>query len=80
MDEDDFVLGTVISFSGGRGYGFVKADDPAFKTDFLVHHSAIRMPGFRMLKAGQRVRFKPVIREDGSDASHAMHVVPLEDA
>jgi CspA family cold shock protein len=46
--------GTVKWFSEKKGYGFIEQDEGG---DIFVHHSAIDMPGFKILYEGDRVSF-----------------------
>lgn len=46
--------GIVKWFDGKKGYGFIQKDEGG---DVFVHHSAIRMPGFKILAEGDRVTF-----------------------
>ena len=47
--------GTVKWFNDSRGYGFITPDDGS--KDIFVHHSAIRMEGFKSLYEGDEVEF-----------------------
>jgi CspA family cold shock protein len=47
--------GVVQWFSRAKGYGFIKEDGGS---DLFVHHTAIRMSGFRALEGGDRVTFE----------------------
>lgn len=47
--------GTVKWFSDEKGYGFITPDDGS--KDLFVHHSEIKMEGFRKLEEGQAVTF-----------------------
>lgn len=64
-------IGTVKWFSNHRGYGFIERDDG---DDLFVHHSAIRMEGYRTLHEGQRVHFSV---QQGARGPEAADVVPL---
>lgn len=46
------VHGRVKWFSDQKGYGFIICDN---KPDIFVHHSVIKMDGFRTLKEGEEV-------------------------
>jgi len=48
--------GTVKWFDEKKGYGFIKPDDGP--KDIFVHHSSIKMEGFRTLAEKQRVEFE----------------------
>ena len=47
--------GTVQWFSRAKGYGFIREDGGG---DLFVHHTGIRMKGFRALESGSRVTFE----------------------
>ncbi len=57
--------GTVKWFNAEKGYGFIarEGDD-----DVFVHHSELRMSGYRTLDEGQKVQFKVVQGEKGPQA------------
>ena len=48
--------GVVKWFNNAKGYGFILADECS--SDVFAHYSAIRMEGYKTLKAGQTVRFE----------------------
>lgn len=62
--------GTVKWFNARRGYGFILGEDG---NDYFVHHSDIKMEGFRSLNTGQAVTFQ--IGEDDSKGKIAIDVV-----
>jgi CspA family cold shock protein len=62
--------GTVSWFSRAKGYGFIKEDGGS---DLFVHHTGIRMEGFRALEGGQRVSFEI---GNGPKGAQAEDVVP----
>jgi CspA family cold shock protein len=64
--------GVVKWFKDEKGFGFITRDDG--EKDVFVHHSAIRMEGFRSLTEGQRVEFEVVQGEKGPAAEN---VVPV---
>ena len=47
--------GRVKWFDNKKGYGFIIGDKGQ---DVFVHHSAIRMEGFRSIAEGQQVEFE----------------------
>ena len=47
--------GTVKWFNDQRGYGFISPEDGS--KDVFVHHSAIKMEGFKTLAEGDQVEF-----------------------
>ena len=49
-------IGTVKRFYDDKGFGFIVQDGVA--TDIFVHHTSIKMVGYRSLKPGQAVRFQ----------------------
>lgn len=68
MAKQDMLKGTVIWFSGEKGYGFIKRDDG--KPDLFVHYTAIQNIGFKLLTADQRVEFLVEEGQQGLQASH----------
>jgi len=61
--------GKVKWFNNAKGYGFINEDD---KTDDLfAHYSAIRMDGYKTLKAGQSVFFDII---QGPKGLHAVNI------
>ncbi len=46
--------GTVKWFNDAKGYGFISQEGGE---DVFVHHTAIKMDGFRTLKEGEAVEF-----------------------
>ena len=67
----DRETGTVKWFNDSKGYGFIQRESGG---DVFVHHSAIRIEGFRTLSEGQRVEFQVV---QGQKGPAAEDVVPL---
>lgn len=53
--------GTVKWFNDQKGYGFVRQD--GVNEDIFVHHSAIKMEGFRTLNPGEVVEYE-INRDD----------------
>jgi len=49
------LLGRVKWFNDQKGFGFITRDN---SPDVFVHHSAIRMEGFRTLREGEEVQFE----------------------
>ncbi|MGO4001873.1 MULTISPECIES: cold shock domain-containing protein CspD [Pseudomonas] len=65
----DKVNGKVKWFNNAKGYGFVNEDG---KTDDLfAHYSAIKMDGYKTLKAGQSVSFSII---QGPKGLHAVDI------
>ena len=48
--------GTVKWFNDSKGFGFITPSDGG--KDVFVHHSAIKVSGFRTLAEGQQVTFE----------------------
>ncbi len=63
------VSGKVKWFSDQKGYGFIVCDD---KPDIFVHHSAIKMDGFRTLKEGEFVIYDLLESPKGLQAVNVM--------
>ena len=62
-------VGKVKWFNNAKGYGFVNEDG---KTDDLfAHYSAIKMDGYKTLKAGQSVSFSII---QGPKGLHAVDI------
>jgi len=64
-------VGTIKWFNGGKGYGFIAAEDG---TDVFLHYSAIQMEGYKTLQEGQKVEFEVVQGEKGPQAEN-VHLV-----
>ena len=63
------INGKVKWFNNAKGYGFVNEDG---KTDDLfAHYSAIKMDGYKTLKAGQSVSFSII---QGPKGLHAVDI------
>ncbi|MFJ4153332.1 cold shock domain-containing protein CspD [Pseudomonas sp. NPDC089752] len=61
--------GKVKWFNNAKGYGFINEDG---KTDDLfAHYSAIKMDGYKTLKAGQAVTFEII---QGPKGLHATEI------
>lgn len=77
MDIMDRVLvgeydGTVKWFNAQKGYGFIRRIDVDDNADIFVHHTAIKMEGFRTLHEGDHVRYELY---DGPKGLQAVNVV-----
>jgi cold shock protein len=59
--------GTVKWFSPEKGFGFISREDGE---DLFVHHSEIKMEGFRTLAEGQAVSFEITQTDKGLQASN----------
>jgi len=64
--------GKVKWFNVKKGYGFITGED---NIDYFVHHSNVKMEGYRKLSDGQSVEFDPSKNEKGN---HAVEVQPLD--
>ncbi|MGH2570350.1 MAG: cold shock domain-containing protein [bacterium] len=64
--------GVVKWFKEEKGFGFITRDDG--QKDVFVHHSAIKMEGFRSLSEGQKVEFEVVQGEKGPAAENVVLV------
>jgi CspA family cold shock protein len=60
-------------FNGGKGYGFIVADDGG--ADLFVHHSEIKTEGYANLDEGQKVEYTP---GQGIKGPCATNVIPKE--
>jgi len=67
--------GIVKWFNNAKGYGFILPDEGS--SDVFAHYSAIRMDGYKTLKAGQTVRFEV---EHGPKGLHAIAIEALDAA
>lgn len=65
--------GVVKWFSAEKGYGFITPDDGG--RDLFVHHTQIKMDGYRNLEQGQRVSYEAT---DGERGPQAAEVVPQQ--
>ena len=66
------MTGTIKKILKDKGFGFITPDDGG--RDLFVHHSQIKMEGYRNLEQGQRVSFEST---DGERGPQAAEVVPL---
>ncbi|MFF5865412.1 cold shock domain-containing protein CspD [Pseudomonas sp. NPDC012596] len=64
--------GKVKWFNNAKGYGFINEEGKS--DDLFAHYSAIRMDGYKTLKAGQSVVFDIVQGPKG------LHAVEIKDA
>lgn len=65
--------GTVKWFNNAKGYGFILADEGS--EDLFAHYSAIKMDGYKTLKAGQQVSFEVT---KGDKGLHAVNICAPE--
>lgn len=57
--------GIVKWFNNAKGYGFIQRDEGA---DVFVHHTDIKMDGYRTLEEGEQVEFVLIDAEKGPRA------------
>ena len=77
LERDEVKTGLVVSFNEGRGYGFISLK---IGPDVYVHHSNVKMEGYRTLRVGQTVEFKTgTDTKRGTGREYAYDVVPLKD-
>jgi len=65
--------GKVKWFNNAKGYGFIVADGK--DEDLFAHYSAIKMDGYKTLKAGQAVKFDII---QGPKGLHAVEIQGAE--
>lgn len=65
--------GKVKWFNNAKGYGFILA--VGRDEDLFAHYSAIKMEGYKTLKAGQSVTFEVL---QGPRGLHAVNISPVE--
>ncbi|MGE8405464.1 MAG: cold shock domain-containing protein CspD [Pseudomonas sp.] len=61
--------GKVKWFNNAKGYGFINEDGKS--DDLFAHYSAIKMDGYKTLKAGQAVTFDII---QGPKGLHAVEI------
>jgi CspA family cold shock protein len=61
-------VGKVKWFNDKKGYGFIEREGDG--GDIFVHHSSIKMEGFRTLAEGQKVTFDVVEGPKGMQATN----------
>lgn len=69
--EADRQQGVVKWFSDPKGYGFILREH---EPDIFVHHTAIKMDGFRTLKEGQVVMYDLLESPKGLQAANVTPV------
>ena len=70
--------GTVKWFNSEKGFGFIKQNDS--DTDVFVHHTAIKMDGYRKLEEGDVVEFEIVEGRKGPQASDVTVTTPASNS
>jgi CspA family cold shock protein len=60
--------GVVSKFIEEKGFGFITPDEGG--KDIFVHHTDIKMEGFKSLTPGQRVKFDVAHEAKGPKASN----------
>lgn len=68
--------GRVKWFNNDKGYGFITAPDGA---DVFVHHTALRVDGYRTLVEGEEVEFERTEARNGFQASDVYRLRDLGD-
>lgn len=63
------LIGKVKWFNNAKGYGFINEDGKS--EDLFAHYSAIKMDGYKTLKAGQPVTFDII---QGPKGLHAVNI------
>ena len=63
--------GTVKWFNDSKGFGFIEEEGGE---DVFVHHSEIKMDGFRTLAEGDRVEFEKTQGPKGAKALNVRRV------
>jgi CspA family cold shock protein len=71
--EFNMPTGTVKWFNNAKGYGFILADQG--NEDLFAHYSAIKMEGYKTLRAGQQVSFEIT---KGDKGLHAVNICAPE--
>ncbi|MEX5687922.1 MULTISPECIES: cold shock domain-containing protein CspD [Pseudomonas] len=66
-------VGKVKWFNNAKGYGFINEDGK--DEDLFAHYSAIKMDGYKTLKAGQPVTFNII---QGPKGLHAVDIAAAE--
>ncbi|MFA5624397.1 MAG: cold shock domain-containing protein [Bradymonadales bacterium] len=67
--------GRVRWFKHELAYGFITEE--GFSEDIFVHYQSLQMPGFKSIRAGQRVMFERCVTDDGDLV--AINVVPIKE-
>ena len=67
-------IGKVKWFNDKKGLGFIELEDGS--GDIFIHHTSIKMEGFRTLTEGQAVQFDII---DGPKGKQATNVTRAEE-
>ncbi|WP_043300959.1 cold shock domain-containing protein CspD [Pseudomonas sp. M47T1] len=67
--------GKVKWFNNAKGYGFIVEEGKS--EDLFAHYSAIKMDGYKTLKAGQPVKFEII---QGPKGLHAVEISAATDS
>lgn len=70
--------GKVKWFNNAKGYGFIVEDGKT--EDLFAHYSAIKMDGYKTLKAGQPVNFEIIQGPKGMHATEIKAAITNEPA
>ncbi|MHC8305251.1 cold shock domain-containing protein CspD [Pseudomonas sp. PB3P13] len=68
------VSGKVKWFNNAKGYGFILEEGKS--EDLFAHYSAIKMDGYKTLKAGQAVVFEII---QGPKGLHAVNICEAQE-
>lgn len=63
--------GRVKWFDAKKGFGFIEQDEGQ---DIFVHHSGIKMDGFKSLDEGDNVEFEIIKSEKGFAANNVIKI------
>jgi len=63
--------GKVKWFNDAKGFGFITPEEGS---DVFVHHSSVKMEGFKTLKEGDEVQFDVVNGEKGAKAENVVKI------
>lgn len=63
----ELATGTVKWFNDAKGYGFITPADGS--ADLFAHFKEIQGTGFKTLKEGQRVEYRPARGQKGMQAT-----------
>lgn len=75
LDTSSLVRGKVKWFNDKKGYGFITRENG---DDVFVHHSAIKMEGFRTLQEGEEVLYELHTGDKGLNAINVMRSADAE--